>query len=204
MCPLPLLTCPGLPGWLPAWGLVSAEPEDGAHGSPPGKIILLAENMANFPLNTVRPGHAVGEARLQTAQGSGELGLGWAPAAPSPPHGARGPAPPQAPATTPTSPAQLDLGHQIAAEPGRPVPIDTRTPQMSRPPGTTHAWPGQLLRLTAHPRLDFQHRRVHGVVATVPGTGRRPAPVCIRSITPVSGLPKSRLIPVLRLITGIP
>jgi hypothetical protein len=60
--PLPPRT-PGLPGWLPTWGrrladrrrtigqpggLVSAEPKDGAHGSPPGKMMLSAENIGNF------------------------------------------------------------------------------------------------------------------------------------------------------------
>jgi hypothetical protein len=29
-------------------GLVSAEPKDGAHGSPPGKMMLSAENIGNF------------------------------------------------------------------------------------------------------------------------------------------------------------
>ncbi len=111
MFPLPLLASPGLPGWLPAWGppgwpmgtrtigqpggFVLAEPEDGAHGSPPGKMMLSAENIGNFPLNALRPGHAVGEAHPQDAPGAGsEPGQGWGPAAPSPPRGARGPAPP--------------------------------------------------------------------------------------------------------------
>ncbi len=48
--PLPLLASWGLPGWLPAWGFVSAEPKDSAHGSPPGKMMLSAENIGDFPL----------------------------------------------------------------------------------------------------------------------------------------------------------
>ena len=55
-------------------------------------------------MNALRPGHAVGEARAQDAPGQAASRVrGGAPAAPSPPHGARDPAPPQTPATTPTS-----------------------------------------------------------------------------------------------------
>jgi hypothetical protein len=63
--PLTPFGIPGLPGWLPVWGplpgLVWAEPKDGARDSPAGKMMLLAENVGNFPLNTLRPGHAVGK-----------------------------------------------------------------------------------------------------------------------------------------------
>ena len=68
-------------------GLDSAEPKDGAHGSPPGKMMLSAENIGNFPLNALRPGHAGGEARPQDAPGAGsEPGQGRGPgSAVSPP-----------------------------------------------------------------------------------------------------------------------
>jgi len=65
------------------------------YGSPPGKPMLSAENIENSPLNALRPGHAGGEARPQDAPGQAASRVrGGAPAAPSPPRGARGPAPP--------------------------------------------------------------------------------------------------------------
>ena len=49
-------------------------------GSPHGKMMLSAENIGNFPLNALRPGHAVGEARPQDAPGAGsEPGQGRGP-----------------------------------------------------------------------------------------------------------------------------
>src|SRR5579859_7322530 len=56
-------------------------------------MIRLAENVGNFPLNTLRVGHAVGEARLHDALTARAPVQGGTPVAPSPPRGARGPAP---------------------------------------------------------------------------------------------------------------
>src|SRR5262249_16948182 len=70
----------------PTARLSLADPKDRAHSSPTSKMMHSAENIGNFPLNALRPGHAVGGARPQDAQGAGsEPGQGVAPAAPSPP-----------------------------------------------------------------------------------------------------------------------
>ena len=110
--------------------------------------------------------------------------------------------------------------HQ-ACQAGPHHPASYHPHRLSRLPGTAHARPGQPLRLTAYPRPDFQHRRFStGVVATVPVCVRRQASVRCRCafagrpassagvrpwcVTPVSPVPKSRLIRALRLIGGIP
>ncbi len=46
---------PGVPAAIqlaPRLGLVSAKPEDSAHGSPSGKIMLLAEKIGKFLFET--------------------------------------------------------------------------------------------------------------------------------------------------------
>jgi hypothetical protein len=121
MFPLPSWPPRGYPvGSLLGGGFVLTEPEDGAHGSPPGKLMLSAENIGNFPLNALRPGHAGGEARPQDALGAGsEPGQGRGPgSAVSPP---RCPGPRSASGTghtadVPSGPPQTGLASAIAPQ----------------------------------------------------------------------------------------
>ena len=98
---------------------VPAEPKDGAHGSPPGKMTLPAENMEISLATRFGTGMLLEKPGHKMPQGAGsEPGQGWGPAAPSPPHGARGPAPPQAPAPAPRSRPRVVSG-LIDSSPGQ-------------------------------------------------------------------------------------
>jgi hypothetical protein len=70
--PFTALGLPGATGWLPAWGRPAGSqqsPKTALTAALPAKMMLSAENIGNFPLNALRPGHAVGQARPQDAPG---------------------------------------------------------------------------------------------------------------------------------------
>jgi len=53
----------------PAGRAFSADPKDGLHGSPTGNMMLLAENIGNFPLTRFDPGMLLGEPGRKIAPG---------------------------------------------------------------------------------------------------------------------------------------